>query len=213
VELTIAFLGSAAIGSLLGLLIKEGIDFLRAEKAHRNEMQRRYFDAKLEASLRAIQQLKSNTSALKAVFNMVHNNEKTGGWIDPGLLNVTLQSVSTTLQRVNDQTAGVIALLGFYYDDDLVRLVESGATPSVPLLQKMSEFGARVAHLVQVRHVLEVTPDVPEDLRAAVEKQAADNEQEIQLVIGDLSKISDALDELSNEVVRRMRDSYLAIRI
>lgn len=176
-------------------------------------MQRRYFDLKLDATLRAIQQLKSNTSMLRSALNLMRHNEETGGWIHPGILNTALQDMSDTLRRINEQTAGVIALLGFYYDDDLVRLVESSSGPSVPLLQKMSEFLARVTRIAEMRQLLEATPAAPAELRATVEQQARDQDREIQLVIRDLAQIGDALDELANETIRRMRDAYGKIRI
>jgi DNA-binding transcriptional MerR regulator len=212
-ELVLTILGSAAIGSLLGLLVKEGIDYLRSEKAHRNEMQRRYFDAKLDATLRAIQQMKSNTSALKAVLNVLRQNEEMGGWIHPELLNTSFQGMTQTLQRINEQAAGVIALLGFYYDDSMVRLAEGGSSPPVPLLQKMSELIARIGNVVQVRLLLASTPDAPADIRSAVEKQADEQDAEIRIVIGELSKIANSLDELSDEVIRRMRAAYEGIRL
>ena len=102
----LAFLSSAAIGSLLGLLAKEGIDWLRAERTHRLELRQRYFDAKLDATIRVIRQMKHATAALRSFTSLVKENEESGGWIHPSLLGVVTQSFGKNGEKVTTSSPG-----------------------------------------------------------------------------------------------------------
>ncbi|MEA2337905.1 MAG: hypothetical protein QOE82_1912, partial [Thermoanaerobaculia bacterium] len=208
----LALLSSAAIGSLLGLLAKEGIDWLRAERSHRLELRTRYFDAKLDATIRVIKQLKTATIMLRSFTTLVKENEETGGWIHPGLLNIVSQSWGRGSESVNEEAAGMVALIGFYYDDEVARVAETGGGTPTPLLQKFSEFFFHVEKSIEAQNVLNQTVPPPPDLREVAEKARAFHDQQVTASIGDLAKLADALDELANRLVRRMRDDYKGIR-
>ena len=203
-------LSSAGIGALLALLAKELIDYLRAEKSHRNELQRKYFDAKLDATIRIIRQMKTGTSNLKAFVKLVKENEETNGWIQPTLIGAVGQSWSESVQRVNEEAAGVSALLGFYYDDELAKLVESGSGAPTPLLQKLSEFMGRLEAITNARNVL--ASEAPAEMKDTAEKIIALNEQELRANINEMDKLAQTLDDLSDQVVKKMRESYHGIR-
>src|SRR6185369_14992161 len=158
------FLASAAIGSLLGLLAKEAIDWLRAERAHRLDLRRRYFDAKLDATIRVIKQIKTATSVLRAFTKLVKENEDTGGWIHPVLLNIVSNSFGKSGDQLNQEAAGMIALLGFYYDEDVARLAETGGGAPTPLLQKFSEFMFRIEKIGEAQNVLNAPVEPPPDV-------------------------------------------------
>lgn len=203
-------LSSATLGSVLGLLAKEVLDALREKRAHRAELQKRYFDTKLDATLRAVRQIKTASSTLRTFVTIVRENEDTNGWIEPNLLNSVTRSMTAPLQRINDETAGVISLLGFYYDDDMVQLVES-ATPT-PLLQKISEFIFRIGEILRARAVLDSTPPPPAQVQTAAQTIITTNEQELKGNIADLEKLAGALDQLANKVVGRMRENYKDVK-
>jgi hypothetical protein len=206
------FLASAAIGSLLGLLAKEGIDWLRAERAHRLELRQRYFDAKLDATIRVIKQMKSATSTLRTFIKLVKENEETGGWIHPALLNNVSQSFGKSSEQVNQEAAGMVALLGFYYDDELVRLAETGGGAPTPLLQKLSEFMFHIEKSMEAQNVLRAVPPPPQEIKEIAEKAVKFHDQELKSSITELAKLADSLDDLSNRVVKRMREDYKGIR-
>jgi hypothetical protein len=118
----VTFASSAAVGSLFGLVLKELFDLWRSTRIHRHELQRRYFDAKLDATVRAIQQIKTASTTLRAILGVMRQNEDDNGWIDPALFTNVFEPMFETMRRVNEQAAGVIALVGFYYDSDLAGL-------------------------------------------------------------------------------------------
>ncbi len=205
-------LSSAAIGSLLALLAKEGIDWLRAERSHRLELRTRYFDAKLDATIRVIKQLKTATMTLRSFTTFVKENEETGGWLHPGLLNIVSQSWGKSSDAVNQEAAGMVALLGFYYDDEVARLAESGGGAPTPLLQKFSEFFFHVEKSTEAQNVLNQAVPPPPDVKEVAQKVLEFHDQQVKASIGDLAKLADALDELANRLVRRMREDYKGIR-
>jgi hypothetical protein len=59
------YLGTAAVGSFIGLIAKELLDLLKARTAHRRELQKRYFDAKLEHTIEALRVLKAASITLR----------------------------------------------------------------------------------------------------------------------------------------------------
>lgn len=206
------FLASAAIGSLLGLLAKEGIDWLRAERAHRLELQRRYFDAKLDATIRVIRQIKTATANLRSFAKLVKENEETSGWIHPVILNSVSQSFGKGGERINEEAAGMVALLGFYYDDDLQRLAESGGEPQTPLLQKFSEFMYHIEQSTEAQQVLNAQPAPPAEVLEIARKKVDFHDQAMKASIEGVASLADALDKLANSVVARMRDDYKHVR-
>lgn len=208
----LALLSSAAIGSLLALLAKEGIDWLRAERSHRLELRQRYFDAKLDATIRVIKQLKTATMTLRSFTTLVKENEETGGWLHPGLLNIVSQSWGKGAETINQEAAGMIALLGFYYDDEVARLAESGGGTPTPLLQKFSEFFYHIEKSTEAQNVLNQAVPPPPEMREVAEKVVAFHDQQMKASIGDLARLADAFDELANRLVRRMKEDYSGIR-
>ncbi len=206
------FLASAAVGSLLGILLKEGIDWLRAERHHRLELRQRYFDAKLDATIRVIRQMKTATAALRSFTKLVKENEETGGWIHPHMPNIVSQSFGKSGERVNEDAAGMVALLGFYYDDEVAQLAESGGGAPTPLLQKMSEFMFHAQKSTEAQNVLNQTVPPPPEIKDIAEKLVAFHDQELKASVDDLAKLADALDATANRLVARMRQDYESIR-
>ena len=204
------FLASAAIGSLLGLLAKEGIDWLRAERNHRLELRQRYFDAKLDATIRVIRQMKNATTSLRSFTNLVKENEESGGWIHPGLLSIVTQSFGKNGEKVNEEAAGMSALLGFYYDDELANM--AGLNSPTPFLQKLSEFMFHIEKSTEAQNVLNATVPPPPEVREIAEKLVAFHDEQMKATVPEMEKFADALDELANEVVRRMRKDFKGIR-
>jgi hypothetical protein len=204
------FLASAAIGSLLGLLAKEGIDWLRAERNHRLDLRQRFFDAKLDATIRVIRQMKNATTALRGFTSLVKENEESGGWIHPTLLNIVTQSFGKNGEKINEEAAGVSALLGFYYDDELARM--AGLNSPTPLLQKLSEFMYHIEKSTEAQNVLDAPIPPSPDVRETAERLVQFHDEQMKATVPEMAKFADALDELANEVVRRMRRDFKDIR-
>ncbi len=203
------FLASAAIGSLLGLLAKEGIDFLRSERTHRLQLQSKYFDAKLDATIKVIKQLKTSTSTLRSFTTLVKENEESGGWIHPALFQAVTNSFGKSGEKVNEDAAGVAALLGFYYDEELARL--AGLKSPTPFLHKLSEFIWNLERASEVQQMLSAAPDAPAELKESAEKTMHGYEERVKALAPELAKFADSLDELANQVVARMKKDFKTI--
>ncbi len=204
------FLASAAIGSLLGLLAKEGIDFLRAERSHRLLLQSKYFDSKLDATIKVIKQLKTSTSTLRSFTTIVKENEETGGWIHPMLLNVVTQNFGKSGEKVNEEAAGMAALLGFYYDEELARL--ANLKSPTPFLHKLSEFMFHLEKASEIQGMLNAAPDAPAEVRESAEKQVQVHEDRVKALAPELAQFADSLDDLANQVIARMQKDFKTIR-
>jgi hypothetical protein len=200
------FLASAAIGSLLGLLAKEGIDWLRAERSHRLELQGRYFDAKLDATIKVIRQLKTSTSTIRGFTTIVKENEETGGWIHPALLSSLSQSFGKSGEKVNEDAAGMFALLGFYYDEELAQL--ANLKSPTPFLHKLSEFMFNLEKATELQNMLDAAVDAPVEIKESVEKTVQAHEDRVKVLAPELAQFADSLDELANQVIARMRKDF-----
>src|SRR4051794_38441981 len=149
---------------------------------------------------------------LRSFTTLVKENEETGGWLHPGLLNIVSQSWGKGTEIVNQEAAGMVALIGFYYDDEVARVAESGGGTPTPLLQKFSEFFFHVEKSTEAQNVLNQSVPPPPDIKDAAERALAFHDQKVKASIGDLAKLADELDELANRLVRRMRVDYNGIR-
>jgi hypothetical protein len=143
---------------------------------------------------------------------LVKENEETGGWIHPVILNSVSQSFGKGGERINEEAAGMMALLGFYYDDDLLRLAESGGEPQTPLLQKFSEFMYHIEQSTEAQQVLNAQPAAPAEILEIARKKVDFHDQAMKASIEGVAHLADALDRLANSVVARMREDYKDVR-
>lgn len=208
----LALLGPGAIGVVLGIVGKELFGWLRAERDHRLQLRGKFFDAKLEASILIIRQLKTAAMTLRAFTTLVKENEETGGYLHPTILNSLSQSWGKSIEGVNQEAAGTIALLGFYYDEEVVRLADSSEGLPTPLFQKLSEFLYHVENSTQAQNVLNQPVPPSPDLAKAAEERVAFHDQQMRAAITDLSKLADALNDLANRLVTRMKEDYKGVR-
>src|SRR5207237_6041489 len=191
---------------------KEAIDWLRTERTHRLDLRRRYFDAKWDATVRVIKQIKTATSVVRAFTKLVKENEDSGGWIHPALLNMISNSFGKSGEQLNQDAAGMAALLGFYYDEEVARLAETGGGTPTPLLQKFSEFLFRLEKIAEAQNVLNATVQPPSEIKDIAEKVIEFHQQELSANVGELAKLADAFDKLANRLVRRTREDFKDIR-
>src|SRR5207237_6494507 len=191
---------------------KEAIDWLRTERTHRLDLRRRYFDAKLDATVRVSEQIKTGTSVVRAFTKLVKENEDSGGWIHPALLNMISNSFGKSGEQLNQDAAGMTALLGFYYDEDVARLAETGGGAPTPLLQKFSEFMFRLEKITEAQNMLNAPVPPPDEVKDIAQKTIRFHEKELKANVGELAKLADAFDELANRLVRRTREDFKDIR-
>jgi hypothetical protein len=203
---------SAAIGSLLSLLIKEGIDWLRAERSHRLDLRRRYFDAKLDATTRVIRLIKTASGNLRHIMTIIKETAETNVILNTTITDQIARSHSESLKRVTEEATGMLAVMGFYYDDELQLLTQTANTGPTPLVQKMSEFIQHVALHAEARQVLDRQPPPPDDIIEIAHHRLAEYDAKVGQDIIDLARIADDLDETANTIVRRMRKDFDPIR-
>lgn len=201
---------SAAIGSLLSLLAKEAIDWLRAERAHRLDLHRRYFDAKLDATLRIIKMVKTITSTLRQTISMAR--DLAHGPVEESYLNQIAESHQQSVQRVRDEATGMLAVVGFYYDDELQRLVLTTNVSPTALLQKITAFVRNVQACVEARQTIDQEPPAPDDILQIAYHRLAEYDAKVQRDIADLVTMADSFDATADAIVTRMRRDFDKIR-
>src|SRR3954447_25805158 len=110
---------SGALGVVIGWVVKEVVDFLKRKESHRAELQKRFFDVQLETTLRAMQMIKTSSSGLRVMLELVRNDIAAGGnSVQPDIMVGTLQNIQEELKRVSENAAGAIALLGFFQGEE-----------------------------------------------------------------------------------------------
>lgn len=115
------------------------MEFLRAERGQRLELQRRYFDAKLEATIQIIRQAKTATAGLRRLLALVHSHEATDQRIRPEFFNSLGESEAASMQQVQKEAVGAASLLGFYYDDEVKSLLEDAEPTTLEVTQAFSK--------------------------------------------------------------------------
>src|SRR6266508_958235 len=110
----------------------------------------------------------TSTSTLRSFTTIVKENEESGGWIHPMLLNVVTQSFGKSGEKVNEEAAGMSALLGFYYDEELARL--ANLKSPTPFLHKLSEFMFHLEKASEIQGMLNAATDAPVEIRESAEK-------------------------------------------
>jgi len=154
--------------------------------------------------------MKNATTSLRSFTTLVKENEESCGWIHPVLLGIVTQSFGKNGEKINEQAAGMSALLGFYYDDELANM--AGLNSPTPFLQKLSEFMFHIEKSTEAQNVLNATVPPCTEVREIAEKLVAFHDEQMKATVPEMAKFADALDELANEVVRRMRKDFKGIR-
>jgi hypothetical protein len=193
-------LGSAAIGSLLGLLAKEGLDFLRSERAHRLELQRRYFDAKLNATIQIIRQTKTATASLRRLLSLIHSHEATPNYIRPEFFRSMGESETNALQQIQHETVGTASLLGFYFDHDVRALIEDVEPTALQVTQEFS----KLMHYGDEREKARAVDPPTEESTFAVAFYDAAVRDQVTILLDQVNTV----DQNSDRLVRRLRAEY-----
>ena len=203
----IQLLSTGSLGVVVGWLVKEGVDFLKRKEAHRADLQKRFFDVQLETTLRAMQMIKTSTSGLRVMLELVRNDIAAGGnSVVPDIMVGTMQNIQDELKRVAENAAGAIALLGFFQGEELAKRVDqTGQTAMVPITQKMtSVFGKMTAHRAAVKGFPEAQqePTFAQNVKADAALQAEAEE---------VSKLAVALDAKADELTDELRKRYKGV--
>lgn len=202
----------AALGSLLGLLAKELLEWWRSERGHRLELRQRYFDAKLDATLRVIRLIKTVSANLRHMMGIINEATQAQVTIDTRITDQIAQSHSEAIKRVTDEAVGMLAVIGFYYDDELQHLAQTANTGPMPLLMKLGDFHQHVALHADAREALDRQPPPPDEILEIARHRLAEFDAKVIQDITDLARIADELDETANTIVRRMRRDFKGIR-
>jgi hypothetical protein len=200
-------LSSGALGVVIGWVIKEVVDFLKRKEAHRAELQKRFFDVQLETTLRAMQMIKTSSSGLRVMLELVRNDIAAGGnSVQPDIMVGTMQNIQEELKRVAENAAGAIALLGFFQGEELAKNADqTGQAAMVPITQKItSVFGKMAAH----RAAVEALPEAQQEPTFAQNVKA---DEALQQDAEDARKLAVALDAKADELTAELRKRYKGV--
>jgi len=200
-------LSSGALGVVIGWVVKEVIEFLKRKESHRADLQKRFFDVQLETTLRAMQMIKTSSSGLRVMLELVRNDIAAGGnLVQPDIMVGTMNNIQDELKRVSENAAGAIALLGFFQGEELAkRTDQTGQAAMVPITQKItSVFGKMTAH----RAAVEGLPEAQQELTFAQNVKA---DAALQQDAEDARKLTVALDAKADELTAELRKRYKGV--
>jgi hypothetical protein len=187
--------------------VKEVVDFLKRKEAHRAELQNRFFDVQLETTLKALQMIKTASSGLRVMLELVQSDIAAGGnSVQPDIMVGTVQNIQEELKRVADNAAGAIALLGFFQGQTVAKKADqTGQAAMVPITQKItSVFGKVAAHRSAVRWL-------PEQQQEPTFAQNVKADAVLQSDAHDARDLAVALDARVDELTAELRKRYKAL--
>jgi len=200
----VSVLSSGAIGIVIGWVAKELMEFFKRKEAHRSELRKRFFEERLAMTLKAMQMMKTSSSLLRSMLQLIQSDIAAGGnSIDAGIMVNTLQNSEAEIKRVAENAAGAVALLRFFHGDRIATRADDAARGAmVPIVQKITVvFGRMTMQRALVQHL-------PENQQDAVFSQEVLADAVLQTTASDALKLAMALDERADDIVRDLREVY-----
>jgi hypothetical protein len=195
---------SGAIGIVIGWLAREIMDWFKRKEAHRSELQKRFFDERLAMTLKAMQMMKTSSSALRSMLKLIQGDIAAGGnTIDAGIMANTLQNSEAEIKRVAENAAGAVALLRFFHGDRIATRADDAArTAMVPIVQKITVVFSKMTALQASVQELADEEQEPAFARAVLA------DADLQAGASEALRLAEALDERADEIVRELREVY-----
>lgn len=106
-------LGSAALGSVATLIIKELFSFLRKEREHTLSLRGKYFDKKIDTTLTVYNLQQFTLSSLQAMIRTLELDISAEGKV------AALHKFNELQQLVTKDLKNMNASQNFFYDDDM----------------------------------------------------------------------------------------------
>jgi hypothetical protein len=200
----LAELGTGALGAVVGWVAKEVIDFFKAKQAVRHDLQKRFFDVRLEATLKALQKMKTASSALHMTLHILQKDIASGGnSVNPAVMVETLAAYQAEIKAVSDNAAGAVALFRFFQGETIATKAEqAGQTVVMPVLQGMEVmFSTLSAHRKAVE-------SLPANQQEPAFAQAVKADSQLQGDSAKLLALAKALDERVDGLTDELREIY-----
>jgi len=196
-------LSSGALGVVIGWIVKEMIDFWKRKEAHRAELQKRFFDAQLETTLKALQRLKTLSASIRTTTELVAADVAAGGTTNSEIMAGTFRNADEEIKRVNENALGAIALLGFFYGEAVAgQADEAGRSAMTPIVQNMS-----IVFENMPNHWSSVS-EMPEDQRSAALVTRVKADTVTQAAAAEAVRYAVALDRRVDEITSNLRKKY-----
>jgi hypothetical protein len=206
---------SLVAGSFIGVVAKELVDIWKGRLVHRRDLQRRYFDAKLEHTLAAVTFLKSASAVVRSMGKDLARLVSTAEPISGASLSVAeiyqFVAFSTDLIGINSNAKEKLevlvkdelkaqAALGFFYgsrwrtvSDAIEQKLDTINDVGRSVVSAFERFNAVAAACANEHEIRPELSSCIKELRAALAK---------------LANLSTQLDEVSDAAVKLMASDF-----
>ena len=203
----IELLSSGSVGIVVGWLAKEVLEFLKTKAAHREELQKRFFDERLAMTLKALKLMKTSATSLRTTYTLVQADVATGGAsIDPGMIAETLQSYAEQTKRMGEEASGAYALLRFFHGEKIAQKADAAADETVlPIMRVSSSIFGKLGR------INEEVEGLPAEAQAETRRKAILAWTDLQTDAQEALRLAKLADDRVDEIIDELRGVYKSV--
>jgi hypothetical protein len=171
-----------SLGTVIGLFVKWLLDAINAERAHKLDLRKRFFDKQLELTIAGVRDAKSATSLLLSTCQILNHVVCNPLTVHPEVVTGMIDGIQRAGERIKEADISASSSFGLFYGDIFNKSEKESRKIVIKISLAMS----------QVKNAMDSMSSQLSELKASND----DKEKAVAVVVESLGKLGTAIIEL-----------------